>query len=104
MAKMDASHRQTKYSAALPLEYPKVLPLPDATNDIEQAKSNLSEYGLCFLTNVLSQLEVSEIGAKLERQAKAERRLGDLAPLGSDAPKQGISNLVNKGRTFLDLV
>ena len=44
------------------------------------------------------------IGDKLERQAEAERQFGELAPIGSDAPKQGISNLVNKGRIFLDLV
>ena len=104
MIKKDASHRQTRYVAAPPLEYPNVLPLPEATNDIEQAKSNLSEYGLCFLTDVLSKSEVTEIGDKLERQAQAERQLGDLAPIGSDAPRQGISNLVNKGRVFLDLV
>ena len=104
MIKKDASHRQTRYVAAPPLEYPNVLPLPEATNDIEQAKSNLSEYGLCFLTDVLSKSEVAEIGDKLERQAQAERQLGDLAPIGSDAPRQGISNLVNKGRAFLDLV
>ena len=95
MIKKDASHRQTRYVAAPPLEYPNVLPLPEATNDIEQAKSNLSEYGLCFLTDVLSKSEVTEIGCKLERQAQAERQLGDLAPIGSDAPRQGISNLVN---------
>ena len=104
MTNKDASHRQTRYAAAPPLEHPQVLPLPEATDDIEQAKSNLSEYGLCFLTGVLSESEVAMIGDKLERQAEAERQLGELAPIGSDAPKQGISNLVNKGRVFLDLV
>ena len=104
MTNKDASHRQTRYVAAPPLEYPQVLPLPEATDDVEQAKTNLSEYGLCFLTGVLSESEVAMIGDKLERQAEAERQLGELAPIGSDAPKQGISNLVNKGRVFLDLV
>ena len=99
-----ASHRQTRYSSSPLLEYPEVLPLPEYTQDIEQAKSDLSEYGLCFLTNVLSESEVSVLGDKLVRQAQAERELGDLAPLASRAPKQGVSNLVNKGREFLDLV
>ena len=100
----EASHRQTRYVSSPTLEYPQVLPLPEHTDDIEQAKSDLSEYGLCFLTNVLSDTEVVTIGDKLVRQAEAERELGKLAPLGSRAPKQGISNLVNKGREFLDLV
>ena len=87
----EASHRQTRYASSPPLEYPQVLPLPEHTDNIEQAKSDLSEYGLCFLTNVLSDSEVSTIGEKLLRQAEAERELGELAPLGSRAPKQGIS-------------
>ena len=100
----ETRQRQTRYAAAPKLNYPEVLPLPGQTSDIEKAKSDLSEYGLCFLTGVLSESDTKKIGDKLVRQAEAERGLGDLAPLGSHASKQGISNLVNKGDEFLDLV
>lgn len=99
-----ASQRQTKYLQAPRLAYPEVLPLPKPTDDVEQAKIDLSDSGMCFLTNVLSASEVESIGGKLLRQADAERALGDLAPPSSRASKQGLSNLVNKGAEFLGLV
>ena len=99
-----AAHRQTKYVAAPPLGGPTPLPLPAPTPDIDQARADLTEYGLCFLTGVLSGAEVDALRERLERQAAAERSLGALAPPGTEGPRQQLSNLVNKGKAFLDLV
>lgn len=98
-----ASHRQTKYVAASPLQGPTPLPLPAPAGDIEQARANLTEYGLCFLTGALSGAEVDALREQLERQAAAERSLGVLAPPGTEGPRQQLSNLVNKGKVFLNL-
>ncbi|MYG11678.1 MAG: phytanoyl-CoA dioxygenase family protein [Gammaproteobacteria bacterium] len=99
-----AAHRQTKYVAAPPLGGPTPLPLPAPTPDVDQARADLTEYGLCFLTGVLSGAEVGALRERLERQAAAERSLGALAPPGTEGPRQQLSNLVNKGKAFLDLV
>ncbi len=99
-----AAHRQTKYIAAPRLEGSTPMPLPAPTADIEQARADLTEYGICFLTGVLSNAEVEALREQLERQAAAERSLGALAPPGTEGPRQQLSNLVNKGKVFLDLV
>ena len=99
-----ASHRQTNYKPALPLDPPKALPLPPLTDQVDEAIEQLAEYGLCILTDVLSEQELHSLREKLDSQAEAERRLGDLAPPGANSDKQSVSNLVNKGREFLDLI
>jgi ectoine hydroxylase-related dioxygenase (phytanoyl-CoA dioxygenase family) len=86
------------------LEAPDALPMPAPTDDVEQAKSDLSEYGICILTGVLTAAEVETLRNALEAQAMAERNLGDKAPPAALAQKQLVSNLVNKGQCFLDLV
>lgn len=78
--------------------------MPPLTNDLEQAKADLTEYGMCVLTDVLSGAEVDVLRDKLERQAAAERALGNLAPPGTSGTKQLVSNMVNKGTEFLELV
>lgn len=99
-----ATHRRTGYVAAPLLDPPEVLSLPQPTNDIEQAKRDLSEYGLCFLANALSPEELEQVQNALDKQAAAERELGEFAPAGALSVKQAISNMVNKGSVFTDLV
>ena len=99
-----AAHRQTRYEASPRLDPPEVLPLPKPTQDIEQAKSDLSVYGLCFLENALNADQLHTLRDALNRQAQAERNLGDKAPPNAEGVQQGISNMVNKGQVFLDLL
>ena len=99
-----AEHRQTGYIPSPTIDPPEALGLPPLTRDFEQAKRNLSEYGLCFVPDVLSQSDVDRLRETLDTQAAAERALGDLAPPGAHGNKQSISNMVNKGKVFLDLV
>ena len=81
-----------------------MLELPAETHDLEQAKDDLSVYGLCFLGDALSDQDVETLRGALDRQAAAEKALGDLAPLSARGNQQLISNLVNKGQVFTDLV
>ncbi len=99
-----AAHRQTRYVAAPPLDPPVALAVPKLTCDIEQAKLDLTEYGLCLLTDVLGARELDVLRTKLGRQAAAERALGELAPPSASTTKQLVSNMVNKGSEFLALV
>ena len=99
-----AEHRQTGYVPAPILDPPDALPLPPLTRDFDVAKQHLSEYGMCFVPDVLSAGEIERLRTALDEQAAAERNLGDLAPPGAHGNKQSVSNMVNKGRVFLDLV
>ena len=99
-----AEHRQTGYQAAPVLDPPDALPLPPAARDLIEAKEHLADYGLCYLPGVLSATERDELAAALDQQAEAERNLGPLAPPSARADKQLVSNMVNKGKVFLDLV
>ena len=99
-----AAHRQTQYVAATRLDPPEVLDIPEMTGDLEQAREDLSTHGLCLLAGALSPDEVADYRSRLTAQAAAERALGDKAPSGANAVQQGLSNLVNKGQHYLDLV
>ena len=99
-----AEHRQTGYTPSPILDPPVALGLPPPAHDMAEAKQHLSEYGLCFVHDVLAEDEIDALRTALDRQAAAERALGELAPPGALGRKQSISNMVNKGRVFLDLV
>ena len=75
-----AAHRQTRYVAAPGFSEPTPLPLPEPTADIDRARADLTEYGVCILTGVLDETEVEVLCDRLERQAAAERALGDRSP------------------------
>jgi len=99
-----AAHRQTRYIAAPMLENPEPLAMPAITRDLQQAQDDLTEYGMCLVADALSPSQLASLRHKLDAQAQAERNLGELAPPAATGTKQSISNLVNKGRIFLDLV
>lgn len=99
-----SAHRQSSYVPAPVLNPPIALSLPDFTDDINQAKLDLSEYGMCRLTNILSAHEVDALRSKLGDQSAAEKALGSLAPSNASGPKQLISNMQNKGKEWLSLV
>jgi ectoine hydroxylase-related dioxygenase (phytanoyl-CoA dioxygenase family) len=99
-----AAHRQTRYRASPRLDPPEVLALPQPAANIDQAKQDLSEYGLCFLADALTSNELDRLRTALDQQADAERALGELAPVGAMDNQQLLSNMVNKGTLFTDLV
>ncbi|NCF77239.1 MAG: hypothetical protein GWP45_08615 [Proteobacteria bacterium] len=93
-----------KDPAVEPLDEPEVLPLPAQTQDREQAMSDLSEYGCCILTDVLSPERIAFLKAKMDQQYEAEEALGELTPDRGRSNKIVIPNLINKGRHYLELV
>jgi hypothetical protein len=99
-----APHRQTRYRAAPRLDPPEVLPVPAITDSLQQGVEDLATYGMCLVEGVLNESEIDRLRDCLGRQAAAERNLGELAPPGATAPQQLLSNLVNKGQHYLDLV
>lgn len=101
---VQARHRQTNYMPAPLLDPPEVLPLPPWTAEVEEAKSHLSDYGMCVLTDALDTEEIERLRGALAIQADAERAMNTGGPPGAKANRQSVSNLVNKGREFLDLV
>jgi len=99
-----ASHRQTGYTSALQMDSPEVLPVPGVCSTFEQAKSDLAEYGLCLFYGAMTNTHLEELRNALVAQAEAERKLGELAPLGAFDPHQLMWNMVNKGSIFTDLI
>ena len=99
-----AAHRQTRYRAAPRLDPPEVLPIPAVTGDLQRAIDDLSTHGVCLLEGALNQDEMEHLRKRVGVQAAAERALGDQAPPDATAVQQPLSNLVNKGQHYLDLV
>ncbi len=99
-----AAHRQTLYRPSPRLDPPQVLTVPELTQDRQRAVEDLSVYGMCLLEGALDSHEVDDLRERVGTQASAERALGQLAPAGAKAVQQQLSNLVNKGQPYLDLV
>ena len=92
-----------------------VLDYPPATEDLEEAKAHIDEYGIAVVGNALTVDEVAVIDRRLEEQAagEAELRLGTISRgdegFGVKTSKEEkvsrlVWNLVNKGECFLPLV
>ncbi len=90
--------------ATAPLDGPEVLPLPALTQDRAQAMSDLSEYGCCILTDVLSPERIALLKTKMDQQYEAEEALGELTPDRGRSNKIVIPNLINKGQHYIELV
>lgn len=95
---------QTRYQQAEELDGPVVLPIPKATQDLEQAQEDLRIYGCCIVGNVLHPKIVSDLKSRMDRQFEAEQALGEQCPDRGPSNKIVIPNLVNKGKHYLDLV
>ena len=74
--------------------------LPRATDDIEQAKRDFTEFGYALIENCLCPDEVAALRQRLVEQATAERR----APGRAQTPLQLVRVLPNKGQVFRDLI
>ncbi|KZL76607.1 phytanoyl- dioxygenase family protein [Colletotrichum incanum] len=81
------------------------LTLPQPTEDIEQIKRDLIQFGYGLVKNALSPREVDIIKKAVLEQAAGERQAG-VATFdgGPDGPNQRVWNLINKGDEFIDLL
>lgn len=77
-------------------------PLPQATSDLERAKSDMARYGYCIVREVLLKDEVEAIRKRLGEQTRAEAEMG----LSHHLPdkKQLVMFLLNKGQEFRDIL
>lgn len=96
--------RQSGYIQAPALAGPDVLPVPEPTQDLQQAFDDLYHYGCCILLNALTTAQVTDLAKRLDRQYDAELNLGVLGPELGPSNKKVLPNLVNKGQHYLDLV
>ena len=78
--------------------------LPAATTDLQQAKSDLDQFGYCILSNLLTIQQVKKLQECVPRQAKAEEERGLHDQAQGASTSQYVYMLVNKGDIFLDLV
>ncbi|KAK8070298.1 Phytanoyl-dioxygenase [Apiospora phragmitis] len=79
--------------------------LPEPTEDIEQVKRDIEEFGYGLVKNVLSPEQVAIMRKAVVEQAAGERKAG-IAQVdgGPDGPNQRLWTLINKGDDFLDLL
>jgi hypothetical protein len=79
--------------------------LPKPTDDYEQAKKDLQEWGYCLITNSLAPGQLESLRKRLREQADGEKAAGvGTFDGGEHKPNQRVWNLVNKGQEFLDLL
>lgn len=99
--------------------------LPPPTTDLEQAKHDLDQYGLCIVPAVLPDDELAAARLRLLEQAEAEERqglafrdagaeqhllddFGELRPDAFSTANGGVNQrlwlLVNKGQCFRDMI
>ncbi|GAW13581.1 hypothetical protein ANO14919_029680 [Xylariales sp. No.14919] len=79
--------------------------LPQPTEDIDQVKRDIKEFGYGIATNVLTPDQITIIKKAVQEQAAGEREAG-IAQMdgGPQGPNQRLWTLVNKGEEFLDLL
>ncbi|KAK8115690.1 Phytanoyl-dioxygenase [Apiospora sp. TS-2023a] len=79
--------------------------LPEPTEDVEQVKRDIEEFGYGLAKNVLSPEQVAIMRKAVVEQAAGERKAG-IAQVdgGPDGPNQRLWTLINKGDDFLDLL
>lgn len=96
----------TPFGARHPkLDRNKLDQLPKPTEDIEQVKRDLKQWGYGLVKNALSGDELKAMQQRLNEQAKGEADAGvAFFDGGEKRPNQRIWNLPNKGQEFLDLL
>jgi ectoine hydroxylase-related dioxygenase (phytanoyl-CoA dioxygenase family) len=85
---------------------PPPLALPNATKDLEQAKRDLDEFGLCVLEKVLEGARLGRAHAAIYRAAADDRERGLVLHnfgLDPDDSNQRVWNLLNRDPIFADL-
>lgn len=77
-------------------------PLPTPTQDVAALKADLDVHGYCLIANALSPDQVKALRERSNEQMDAEEEAGIGLRLETGA--RASSNLLNKGRIFVDVV
>lgn len=75
--------------------------LPVATQDIQQMRRDLADWGFCLVEEGMSEAQCTRFRERLYAQAAGERRVGVHMPTPSG---QYVNSLVNKGRCFVQCI
>lgn len=82
--------------------------LPEPRSDIEELRHDLATYGYCIVANALSPEQLATFRARVDEQARAERRLNLTGYSSADAngipTNQFLIALANKGCCFADAI
>ncbi|EXJ68372.1 uncharacterized protein A1O5_08164 [Cladophialophora psammophila CBS 110553] len=79
--------------------------LPMPTEDIDQVRRDLKEFGYGLVKNALTADQVQILAEAIRQQGRGEIEAGVAARDGGpNAPNQRIWTLINKGQEFLDLL
>ena len=79
--------------------------LPQPTEDLEQVRKDIKEWGYGLVANAMSPREIHVMREALRQQASGEMENGVAnRDGGPNAPNQRIWTLINKGQEFLDLL
>ncbi|OQV06343.1 hypothetical protein CLAIMM_10921 [Cladophialophora immunda] len=79
--------------------------LPTPTEDIDQVRRDLKEFGYGLVKNALTRDQVELLAEAIRQQGRGEVEAGVAARDGGpNAPNQRIWTLINKGQEFLDLL
>ncbi|KAK8109171.1 hypothetical protein PG984_014972 [Apiospora sp. TS-2023a] len=88
-----------------PRPYQPGMRVPKPTEDIEQVKRDVEEFGYGLVANALTQSQVAILRDALKQQADGEVRAGIAARDGGpNAPNQRVWTLINKGDEFVDFL
>jgi hypothetical protein len=79
--------------------------LPKPTEDLDQVRQDMKDWGYGLIANAMSPREVHVMREALMQQAKGEMDNGVAnRDGGPNAPNQRIWTLINKGQEFLDFL
>ncbi|KIY02185.1 uncharacterized protein Z520_02323 [Fonsecaea multimorphosa CBS 102226] len=79
--------------------------LPTPTEDIDQVRRDLKEFGYGLVKNALTRDQVEVLAEAVRQQGRGEMEAGVAARDGGpNTPNQRIWTLINKGQEFLDLL
>jgi len=82
--------------------------LPSPTRDLEQAKRDIADHGLCIVEGVLSGAKLEEVRTALYRAAEQDRARGweqkFSLDYGHDDTNQRVWNVLSRDPVFTDLV
>lgn len=91
--------------APSPVKVSEPVGLPKPTRDMEKAKADFDQAGLCIIPDALAPDELAEIRAALYRAAEFDRRMGlDRYDRDADDVNQRIWNLPRRDPVFMTLV
>lgn len=78
--------------------------IPDPTRDLQQARQDLADHGLCLIADALDSGELAAVRSRLYEAADEDSDSGRGYLYDNDGTNQRVWALVKRGQEFVDLV